>query len=75
MARPHPIFNSLLRNRTRELLKEHLKLKAHTYLTISNDTNLSPTWVAMFDRGEINHTDVGRVETLYNYLSPLPLEV
>lgn len=57
------------------MLVEHLKLKANTYNKISTDTNLSETWLSMFARNELKHTDVGRVETLYNYLSSTPLQI
>jgi hypothetical protein len=73
--KPHPIFKSKLKEKTRILLAENLKLKAQTYEHIAKETGLSATWVAMFSRGELKHTDVGRVETLYNYLSTAPLNV
>lgn len=69
MTKHHPIYNSELRNRTRKLVNDYLILKANTYIEISKATGLSPTWIAMFARGELNHTDVGRVEILHDFLS------
>jgi len=75
MPKHHKIYNSKLRNKTKSLLTEWLKLKANTLTKIEQDTGLSSTWIAMLDRGQINHSDVGRIEALYNYLSPTQLEV
>ncbi len=70
----HPIFKSEVRDKTKALLAEYLKYKENTFAKISNDTGLSETWISMFARNKLKHTDIGRVETLYNYLSPLRLE-
>lgn len=71
----HPIFKSLLRDKTRKLLSDWLLYKANTIVKIEQDTGLSHTWVSMFEKGQINNMDVGRVETLYTYLSKKPLEL
>lgn len=71
----HPIFKSLLRDKTRKLLSDWLLYKANTIVKIEQETGLSQTWLAMFEKGEVTNSDVGRVETLYNYLSEKPLEV
>lgn len=71
--KPHPIFHSELKLKTRVLLLDHLKNA--TYDSVAKATKLSPTWVAMLARNELKHTDVGRVETLYNFLSPTVLKV
>lgn len=69
------IFNSVVRNKTKILLNEHLKLKSNTIVNLSKATGLSETWIAMFYKDELKHTDIGRVEALYNHLSPVKLEV
>ena len=73
--KPHPIFRSEVREKTKQLLAEYLKLKGQTYARISKDTGLSENWISMFARNQLKHTDIGRVETLYNYLSPSKLAV
>lgn len=70
----HKQFNSIIRNRTRELLKEHLKFKANTLSSISSATGLSDTWIGMFHRGDLKHTDIGRVETLHDFISPIKIK-
>jgi hypothetical protein len=75
MARQHPQFQSSLRDKAQELLNEYLRYKTNSIIQISIDTKLSTTWIGMFSRNEIKHTDVGRVETLYNYLNKQPLKV
>lgn len=64
-------FPSVLKDRTRELLK--LLDRAITLKEIAQATGLSEQWVGMFSRDEIDAPDVGRVETLYNYLNKSPL--
>lgn len=73
--KPHPIFNSELRNKTKVLLANYLKLKANSAAKISKETGLSENWILMLARNELKHTDVGRIETLYNYLSHTPLQI
>lgn len=66
-----PKFNSKLRTDAIRLLKHtHIELKQ-----ISKDTGLSESWLSLLRQGRITHADVGRVETLYNYLSDTPLKV
>lgn len=64
-------FSSVLKDKTRELL---LQLPRNiSYSDIAKTTKLSPQWIGMFSRDEIDAPDVGRVETLYNYLNKSPL--
>ena len=66
-----PTFKSELRNKTIKLLQNtHIELK-----TISQDTGLSESWLCRLKLGQLSHSDVGRVETLHNYLSNSPLKV
>lgn len=65
------IFQSKLKDKTQELLQDtHILLK-----TISHDTGLSESWLSAFKLGLKIHPDVGRIETLYNYLSNTQLKV
>lgn len=57
------------------LLAEHVKLRANSYSKIAEATGLSENWIIMFNHGKIKHSDVGRVETLYNFLSPVKLDI
>jgi hypothetical protein len=66
-----PIFKSNLKSKTQHLLKNtHIELKK-----ISNDTGLSTSWLSAFKAGQLIHTDVGRVETLYSYLTNSEIKV
>ena len=65
------IFKSSLRNKTIGLLRDtHIELQQ-----ISKDTGLSDTWLSALKLGQLKHSDVGRIETLYNYLSNTSLKV
>lgn len=69
----HPVFPSVLRDKTRILIsKADRKL---TYVVIAKATGLSEQWIGQFANGRLKAPDVGRVETLYNYLSDTPLKV
>jgi len=72
--KPHPIFRSTIRDRTKVLLSEYLRLKVNTFSSISNATGLSDTWIAMFHRGELKHTDIGRVEKLHDHISAVKIK-
>ena len=64
-------FKSELRNKTIQLLKDtHIELKQ-----ISADTGLSDTWLSALKLGQLSHSDVGRIETLYSYLTKSSLKV
>ncbi len=70
----HPIFQSTIRDRTKQLLAEYLRYKGQTCASISNATGLSETWVSMFHLGKLKHTDIGRVETLHDHVSPIKIK-
>lgn len=70
--RHHPKFKSELKKKTIELINS---LENSNISQIARDTGLSETWIRMFARNELTHSDVGRVETLYNYLNKIPLSV
>lgn len=66
-----PIFKSELRNKTIRLLKNtHIELKQ-----ISKETGLSESWLSSLKLEQLSHSDVGRIETLYNYLNKFYLKV
>lgn len=64
-------FPSVLKDKTRELLR--LLDRSVTFKDIAKDTGLSEQWIGMFSRDEMDAPDIGRVETLYNYLNKSPL--
>jgi hypothetical protein len=67
------VFPSKLEDKTRLLLcTAPRKL---SFAKISADTGLTGNWLSDFSMGQLTHPSVGRVETLYNYLSKKPLEV
>ena len=66
-------FPSVLKDKTRELLRELPREIAFT--DIARDTKLSAQWIGMLSRDEILAPDVGRIETLYNYLNKSPLSI
>jgi hypothetical protein len=68
-----PEFPSVLQDKTLILL-DAVPRKI-TYQMIATETGLSPQWIADFHSRRLKHCSVGRVETLYNYLSPIKLEV
>jgi hypothetical protein len=70
----HPVYQSVIRDRTRRLLREFLKLKRNTFGSIARDTELSETWIAMFHNNKIKHTDIGRVERLHDYVSDIKIK-
>lgn len=66
-----PKFKSQLKNKTIKLLQDtHIELKQ-----ISKDTGLSESWLSALKLGQLSHSDVGRIETLHNYLNNSPLKV
>jgi DNA-binding Xre family transcriptional regulator len=66
-----PKFKSELRNKTIKLLNDtHIELKQ-----IAKETGLSESWLSALKLGHLSHSDVGRVETLHNYLNKSPLKV
>lgn len=65
----HPVFQSTLKDKTRELLLKKMELKKYSLVFIASETKLSEQWIGMFAKNEINSPDVGRVETLYKYLA------
>ena len=69
----HPVFQSVIRDRTKRLLREFLKLKCNTCMSIARETGLSETWVTMFYNNQMKHTDIGRVETLHDYISEIKI--
>ncbi len=72
--KPHPIFQSSIRDRTKRLLAEYLKYKGNTCAAVSTATGLSETWVSMFHLGKLKHTDIGRVEKLHDFVSPIKIK-
>jgi len=64
-------FPSELEDKTRKLLKE--LPRQIKYRHISEATGIKVTWLCDFASGKLKLPSVGRVETLYNYLSPTPL--
>lgn len=66
-----PKFQSELEARTLALLD---KLPRHVDLKdVATETGLSSSWLTQFATKQLTHPSVGRVEKLYNYLSPTPL--
>lgn len=66
-----PKFHSELEKRTLILLE---KLPRNVDLkNVAAATGLSSSWLSQFATKQLIHPSVGRVETLYNYLSPTPL--
>ncbi len=66
-------FPSKLQAKTLELF-----LKAPRQLTntkISDDLGLSKAWLTDFSKNRIKEVPAGKLEALYNYLSPTPFEI
>jgi len=71
--RNFPKFHSELEAKTLELLDNlprNVDLK-----DVAAATGLSSSWLTQFATKQLVHPSVGRVETLYNYLSPKKLQV
>jgi len=65
-------FPSQLQIRTHQLLVN----ASVTSKQIASDTGLSEAWLSDFLKSKNNgRVSIGRVETLYNYLAPAPLQV
>ena len=66
-------FPSELQNKTLELFLKAPRDLSNT--KISEDTGLSKPWLTDFSKGRINQASAGKLEALYNYLSPVPFKL
>jgi uncharacterized protein YdbL (DUF1318 family) len=69
----HPEFPSKIKDKVIELL--NAAPRELTYAKIANDTGLSEQWIGQLAKRKIIHASSVRLEALYNYLSPVKLEV